>query len=261
MAWLKRELSVLSRGEQGADPFASRRGEPRTFIAIWAAYLFGATLVSIGTAGAAGLLSGEVYRPAARVMLEAAAFGIVFVWPLIRLSQAAPERPLRAFLIDSLIVAVPVQILAGVQALPWMAAWPRPVVGMMGGVLGGWTLLVGGLLASYFGAGAERAMPRWVMMALLALLVVVGPALSVLDVRVMDRPEADACDAWMMTSPLSAVFEITRNRPWTGATAAVGGGHRIALGVTLGAAGLAWIAAAGLSRARRRGRAGESGLD
>ncbi|MBK9189042.1 MAG: hypothetical protein IPM33_08810 [Phycisphaerales bacterium] len=261
MAWLQRELGVLSKPQPGGDPFAARRGEPRTFIAIWAAYLFGATLVSIGSAGAAGLLSVEVYRPAARVMLEAAAFGILFVWPLIRLSQAAPERPLRAFMIDSLIVALPVQIFAGVQALPWMAAWPRDVVGVMGGVLGAWSLLVGGVLTTYFIVGASRSLPRWVMMALLVALGVVGPALSVLDVRVLDRAEADACDAWMMTSPLSAVFEVTRDRPWTGATAAVGDGHRLALGVTLGAAGCVWILAAGFGLARGRGRAGESSLD
>src|ERR1043166_1453153 len=91
------------------DPWAHRRGEPRTFAALWLLFLFAATILSVGAVGIFGLMSTDVYRPAARVMLEIVAIGVVVLWPMVRLSQAAPAFPLRAMLGDAVVVLVPAQ--------------------------------------------------------------------------------------------------------------------------------------------------------
>src|SRR5262245_56761146 len=68
-------------------PWSHRRGEPRTFAAIWLLFLFAATILSVGAVGLFGLVSTDVYRPAARVMLEIVTVGVVILWPMVRLSQ------------------------------------------------------------------------------------------------------------------------------------------------------------------------------
>ena len=45
----------------------------------------------------------------ARIMLEVVTVGIVVLWPMVRLSQEAPKRPVRALLLDSSVILVPAQ--------------------------------------------------------------------------------------------------------------------------------------------------------
>src|SRR5882724_1214791 len=92
------------------DPWAHRRGEPRTFAAIWILFVFMATVVTIGAVGVFGILSTDVYRPAARGLLEIVTVGIVVLWPMVRLSQEAPAHPFKAMLVDLLVVVLPAQV-------------------------------------------------------------------------------------------------------------------------------------------------------
>lgn len=244
--WLERELDVMSSGRR--DRWAHRRGEPRVFAALWAMYLFGSAVVALGASGMAGLVTADVYRPAARLMLGMLAFGIAVVWPMLRLSQEAPERPVRAFGADLLVVLLPTQVLLWTQALPWMAAWPVGVVGATTVELGAWALVVSGLLALYFTLGAP--LPRWLAMAGVLVTALAGPALVML--RGSDVPAGpERFDPLMMGSVLTAVFETTRDRSWLGVPAAVAPGHWFA-GAFTGLVGLLfWSIAWGMGVARR----------
>jgi hypothetical protein len=231
------------------DPWAHRRGEPRTFAAIWLLFLFASTILSVGAVGIFGMMTRDgydVYRPAARIMLEAVTVGVVILWPMVRLSQQAPERPFKAMAMDALVVLGPAQAVIWPQALSWMAGWPLEVVGMAAGLLTGWGVLVAGLLAFYFGKcgvprGESRAheqafVPRWAMMALIVLLVGIGPVLVALSPQISGAgPSVD----WLMTSPLTGIYEVTRDRPWTGQSAAIDERHRMAVWIV-------WLAAAGV---------------
>ena len=235
------------------DPWAHRRGEPRTFAALWLLFLFAATILSVGAVGIFGLMTTDVYRPAARVMIEAITVGVVILWPMVRLSQEAPERPVRAMLVDAVLVIGPVQAVLWPQALTWMAAWPARVVGAVAGLMAGWGLLIAGLLALYFAAHARHALPRWAMMALIILLVGIGPVAFALRSQ---GPAAGPGVDWLMTSPLTGVYEITRDRLWTGQAAAIDQRHRVALWLTWCAAAGVW-ATAWLASGRPRAMAGD----
>jgi hypothetical protein len=233
------------------DPWAHRRGEPRTFAAVWLLFLFAATILSVGAVGIFGLVSTDVYRPAARAMLEIIAVGVVILWPMVRLSQEAPKHPMRSLLSDALVVLIPAQAVIWPQALTWMAGWPTNVVAAVAALIAGWGLLIAGLVAIYFnrspsahaegvaslraGGGSSHApLPRWAMMSLIILLVAAGPLVLALRPQ-SPKPSAD----WLMSSPLTAVYELTRDRSWTGQSAAIDQRHRVALW-------LLWLAAAGV---------------
>src|SRR3954462_11462228 len=178
------------------DPWAHRRGEPRTFAAMWLLFLFAATILSVGAVGLFGLVSTDVYRPAARVMLEIVTVGIVVLWPMVRLSQEAPRFPLRALLGDCLVILAPTQAVIWPQALSWMAGWPTQVVGIAAALVTGWGAIIAGLLALYFactrtaarvdGGGKDPSrrdggpIPGWAMMALIMLLITAGPLIVAL---------------------------------------------------------------------------------
>jgi len=240
------------------DRWAHRRGEPRTFAALWLAYLFGAIAFSLGGVGLFGLLATDVYRPAARTLLTLAAVGVAVLWPMARLSQEAPKRPLRALLVDLLVMVVPVQAVIWPQAFPWMAGWPLSVAAALAGLFLAWTGLMSGLLAVYFAAsqcGRFRPMPRWGMMLLVMLVVLAGPAVAV-TTPIASRAAVgvDVADPWLVSSPMTAVYELTRDRSWSGQSARIGPGHWLAVGMTGLCALFSWGVAAAVGRGAEQGR-------
>jgi hypothetical protein len=231
------------------DRWAHRRGEPRTFAAAWILFLFGATVVSVGAVGAFGLLSADVYRPAARVMVEITAVGLAVLWPMVRLSQETPRQPLRAMAQDLIVMLGPVQAVVWPQALVWMAAWPVSVVLCLDLFVCGWGVLIGGLLATYF---LRPRVGRWAMMALLLLLVLVGPVVAALRqpgaAAAMDPALSQPAVEWMMSSPLTGVYEITRDRSWTGLHARVDARHWAGVVLVWAVAVASWGVAGWLGR-------------
>ena len=91
------------------DPWKHRRGEPRTFAAAWLLYMCAALVLTLGAGGALGLVGPEVYRPLARRLAVVLACSIWVVWPMLRLSQAAPRSPPRSFAGDWVVIMLPVQ--------------------------------------------------------------------------------------------------------------------------------------------------------
>lgn len=230
------------------DPFAHRRGEPRTFIAFWVALLLASIAITLGGVGMLGLLATDVYRPAARRLLLIVMVGCVVLWPMLRLSQTPPRRPAGAFLVDAIAVLVPLQAIIWPQSFPWMAAWPWEVSACVALWFAAWTLAAAAGLTWFF-AGGRTACARWVMMTLFVSIAVGG--LLTAAVRAagdLDAESLRSFDGWMMTSPVTGVWELTEDRTWTGDAARVTSMHWWAVGVAWMVTTLAWVGAIVRSR-------------
>ncbi|MFG0241457.1 MAG: hypothetical protein ACF8R9_01595 [Phycisphaerales bacterium JB054] len=244
------DLDVFGRPAPAGRDWAHRRGEPRIFAFFWTLYLLLATVGAFWTAGAPGSHDALAMRPAARSLLAAITVGIALLWPMTRLSQSAPsERPrriARAIVQDMMVLLIPAQAVIWPQIA--MSAWPVPVVAALAASLAAWTLVIGGVLAMGLyltGPGSGRG---WWMLVLVALaglgpLVAIGP--------LGGAAHGDGSfDWWWMTSPVTSGFEISRDRLWTGASAAVSVGHWRSIGVVGLAGAVVWVmfGAAGLFR-------------
>lgn len=238
------------------DRWAHRRAEPRPLAFMWTVYLFTATAMTFAAISGVGGLTLDVYRPALRVLLMSAAAGVVLVWPMIRLSQTGPlDHPASASLKDLFAVIVPLQAIIWPQWL--LASWPVSVIAGLAGTLTAWGVLTAGILALYFRweATGGRAGPRAGMMLVFVLLVGLGPLAGAAWSMVQSAGQSGAPRAtwWMLSSPLTAVFEITAERA-EGAGAARGVPAPWAVAANVAVAGLVcwfWSVAAG-----RRGPAG-----
>lgn len=237
------------------DPWAHRRGEPRTFAALWIVYLFASALVSLGAGGSLGLIATDVYRASARVLVVLAGVGIALLWPMLRLSQEPPSRPFRAMIHDFIVVAAPLQAIAWPQVLPWMAAWPLPVVGALGAHFAAWSLIIAGLLAIFLeGARRNPSSLRSGCMALIVALALAAPLVRVCSGSLLpDETRPSPPDLLLTASPITGAWEIVRDRSWSGVAARVSTAQwallaaEAALGITIW--GIGWAVA------RRRGRA------
>ncbi len=234
------------RPVSAADRWAHRRAEPRPFAAIWLAFILGASVLSIGAVGGLGLMSTEVYRPAARVMIALIGAGVALVWPMIRLSQEIPSRPLRSALADAVVVIIPIILVVLPQSLPWMADWPLEVSLSMVAVLAGWSVLVAGVLGWTFStislAPRLSILRSWAMAALAVIAIGPGALAGILlasgpvESRIAGG-ESGVADLLLVASPLTAPFELARERLWTGAAALIGTRHWLAVAAI-------WLAAA-----------------
>ncbi len=211
-------LPPLSR----RDKWAHRRAEPRVFAFFWTVFLLIATVYTFGSA-ASGRLDAESGRFAARSLLVVLAVGVAVLWPMTRLSQVTPrEGGCVASAKDILVMIVPTQ--AVIWPLTLLGGWPIEVTACLAALLAGWTLAVGGLLAWALGPPdrptitglppPERA-PGWAWIMPFIALASSGPAVAVVTQPAsgIEVPMSD------MLSPLSAVLEVSRYRPWTGVSA------------------------------------------
>ncbi len=236
------------------DPWAHRRGEPRTFAALWLVYLAGAAAVSLGAGGSLGLFSTDVYRASARILLVIAGVGLGVLWPMVRLSQELPARGNRSAWQDVVVVALPLQAVAWPQALPWMAGWPLAVAGAVAAAYTAWAVLLGGVLACCYAllrAGVVRG--RATLMAGVMVVVGAGPLLGVVAGREGELRGAPDADVWLALSPVTGAWEMARDRTWSGFAARVTPAHWWAIAGVVGAGVCAW-GAAGIAARRADGR-------
>ncbi|MFA6044023.1 MAG: hypothetical protein WC718_03475 [Phycisphaerales bacterium] len=223
------------------DPWAHRRGEPRTFAALWIILLFMAAVVSIGSAGATGLVSIDVYRAGARIMLCIIGASLGLIWPMVRLSQEAPDSPRRSMAQDIFVVAAPLQAMTWPQCLPWMAAYPIPPIAALSANFLAWTILIAGLLALLLErAKRDPATSRAALMAIIAAICFAGPAIGLLTRHPTLTPESRV-DLWQLSSPVTAPWEIVRDRTWTGYAAAAASEHWFAAAIIGTVAGFVWV--------------------
>lgn len=220
------EAAPVAATEEGADyteagtgdRWAHRRAEPRPLAFMWTVYLFTATAMTFAAISGAGGLTLDVYRPALRILLMTVAVGVAVVWPMVRLSQSAPVGPAAgASLKDWFAIVAPLQAIVWPQWL--LAGWPVRVIAGLAGTLSAWAVLTAGMLALYFAweSGRERrdATGRSWMMAGFVGVAGLGPAGGAVWglLTSMGPGPPGRLTWWMLSSPLSAVFEITRDEP------------------------------------------------
>lgn len=241
---------------RAADRWAHRRGEPRIFAFIWTLFLFTATATIFVFAFSSGTASPEVIRPATRLLLAVMMAGIVLVWPLIRLSQAVDRHPVTGVVQDLVVVLIPAQAVVWPQWFTWLGKWPFSVIAAVSALSVAWALLAGAMLSlahSSHLAAAVRAAPdravRWPagvwMLAFVALGLAGASPLLLGDIgspAATDPVPAPFRAAWMC-SPISAVYELTRDRAWSGVNAAVEPAHWRAIGWVAAASLPLWLAA------------------
>ncbi|MEZ6242322.1 MAG: hypothetical protein R3B57_04695 [Phycisphaerales bacterium] len=259
-----KERDVFGRTPKDRTDWSHRKGEPRVFALFWTAYLMAATLLMFASLSAAWVVSPESYRPAARMLLMVVSVGIVMLWPMTRLCQAAVvERPLWSTFKDMVVVLTPVQALVWPHALRMLAGWPVSVVAGVSCVTIAWGVVAGGVLAMAQvtrggGRGGRGAVVRASWMRACVALVAGAPLwlglTGALRVDAIDGAEASTTVGWMFSAP-TAVAEVTRARVWTGHPAAIGGLHWMAIVWTLCVGGACWAGAWGLGLARRRASA------
>jgi hypothetical protein len=231
------DLDIFGRPAPAGRDWSHRRGEPRVFAFFWTLYLLAATVAAFWAVGAPGAHDAMALRPAARSVLAAISVGVALLWPMTRLSQMLPSlytrRIARAVWQDMVVLLVPAQAIIWPQVA--MAAWPVGVVAALAASITAWAVLLGALLTlAMMLTGHRRGwwMVVFVAIAGLGPLVALGPAGGLVHAD-------NTFDWWWMTSPLTSGFELCRDRSWTGASAAVAGGHWRAIGLVgaLGACG------------------------
>ncbi len=251
------------RKPRRADPWAHRRGEPRVFAFLWTIFLFAATAATFLAALSTGQASPDVMRPATRALFAIVAAGVVVLWPMVRLSQLPDRHPVAGCMQDLVVMLVPAQAVIWPQWLGWLGRWSLEVVGAVSALLLAWGVLAGGLLACAqagrwvrAAAGAKQDRSGWSGAGWTLIFVAIGLG-GTLGAIVPGSGATDGTvrTGWML-SPVTAVYEITRDRSWTGASAEVLPGHwrAIAAVAVIGLPG--WVVA----RVRMRGMKAPGGL-
>jgi len=231
------ELDLFGRPPpEGMKSWSHRRGEPRVFALLWTGYLMAATIIAFAIGGAGGVMSPESLRAGGRVLLLSCLLGAAVLWPITRLSQERPANPLGATARDLIVVIIPMQ--AVILPQTWLASWPLSVVLAMCALSIAWCVLVGGMLAA---AQEGEARVGW---SLAIIGVVLLGTLPAIVGALVAPPMNDAPRISWMCSPITGVFEITRERPLTGRSAQVGPAHAGSIAAIAALGVIAWTFAA-----------------
>jgi hypothetical protein len=213
------------------DPWKHRRGEPRTFAAAWLLYMCAALVITLGAGGALGLVGPEVYRPLARSLVLVLACSIWIVWPMLRLSQAAPRHPRRSFFADWAVIMLPAQAIVWPQSLAWMAGWPTSACAALSLWLAAWGALAAAILTLFFAHGGNAR-----TLTMLAFIAVgfMAPAAWLLA--------GSEGGLLPLLSPLSGAVAIVADRSDAGAVASVPAHGWTVIAVVGAVAAVAWLA-------------------
>ena len=184
------------------DPWAHRKGEPRIMALLWAMYLMGGALMTIFAVRSLGAPTPDRYSYACRAMVIIVAIGATVLWPMTRLSQVAPRRPVRATLLDLVAILAPVQ--AVIWPMELLTDWGRDVVAGLSLMVASWVALVGVIVAR--GCVARSGLVRAALMLLVVVLVGGAPMCSL----ALDAIGGATLPAWWaMLSPVTATLEMT----------------------------------------------------
>lgn len=242
LEWLKSELAIAKGSE--SDKWAHRRGEPRNFAFLWAIYLMLGSIIALGVVLAGGIITLDAYQPLSRGLIVTLAIGVMIFWPLMRLSQAAPEEsaPI-AVLKDLAIVLIPLQAVVWPQMV--LARWTPNIVLATSLAMIAWAFLIGGMMA--MGTRSNRTW-RSAWMAAIVMLVLGGAAVSVLAGQVSPdllRPtRPGAAPALVLASGAGLVADISADRSWSGSWALAMPEHWRAIWCTFAAAAIVWTVTA-----------------
>ncbi len=230
--------------------WSHRRGEPRGLALGWTVYLMASAIISFGPSVMALASTPSAYRPAAVRLTVLVAVGLYALLPLVRLSQAWPLRPARSAMVDLCVLLCPALILVWPQMI--LAWWPVDVTAGVSALLVGWSLILGAILtlaAPLAGPHARAAGPdaalRLAIISAWYALIIAAPLAGLAMLPSMslggDHRGPFGGTAWMF-SPISGVFEITRDRSWSGRPARTAPEHWASIGLIWIVAALLWSA-------------------
>ena len=242
------EPEVIWPPPPAIDRWAHRRGEPRLFALLWIAWLMLSSALVLARLGSSGVLDPAVARPVTRVLFVLIMAGGTVLWPMIRLSQVMPRsNPLPGVLLDVAIIYLTSQIVIWPQL--FLAFWPLEVLQAVSVCQLAWLAVVGGVLAwmmskeRHFPEDDLRSSLRRAGRMGVILAVAAGgcllPALLGWD-ALGERPDPDLL---MLASPLTAPFELSRDRFWSGSSAKVAPEHWQILRWTLACGGVILVGA------------------
>jgi len=209
------------------------------------------SIIALGMVLAGGIITLDAYQPLSRGLVVTLAIGVMVFWPLIRLSQAAPDESAPVSVLKDLaIVLIPLQAVVWPQMV--LARWTPDIVLATSLAMIAWAFLIGGLLA--MGTRSNRTW-RSAWMAAIVALVVGGATISILAGQVSPdllRPRhADAAPALVLASGAGLVADISADRSWSGSWALAMPEHWRAIWCTFAAAAIAWITTAVVIRSER----------
>ncbi|MBC7835123.1 MAG: hypothetical protein H7Y88_08480 [Phycisphaerales bacterium] len=200
----------------------------------------------------------SAYTPSARAMVLVVVVVICVAWPLLRLSQSRPRRPLEATAGDMAAMLLAIHSL--VWPLTLLARWPVMSVLWIALYLTAWTAFIAGVLALSFAlapnhrsrfTGANRRSALWMLLCL--TFVTAGPLSMWFAAAAGARPPS-----WLeLASPLTALHALT-GTAWNGPTGRIQTGLNRATSLTLFAGAALWIIAATVDRRRRSPPIGDS---
>jgi len=239
------ERDLFGNTPKGRADWSHRRGEPRGLALGWTLYLMAASVIAFGPSAMAAA-DPTAYRPAAVRLVVLVSIGLFVLWPLVRFSQAWPSTPVKAFVIDASVLLTPAMLVVWPHVL--LAWWPVEVAGALSMLLFGWTAAAGALLVGLAHGGEGGALRRRVGgLGLWLGVVLAAPATALLlglGGGLAAEPGAAFGGAGWMVSPISGVFEIARDRAWSGRPAQVDPAHWSAIGGVWVAAAVVWVWAA-----------------
>ncbi len=182
------------------DPWAHRKGEPRPLALMWAVYISVSAGLTIFAVSFLTVPSHDQFAYACRALFVMLAIGACVLWPMVRLSQQFPRRPIRSVLVDLLIVIIPVQ--AVLWPMPMLTRWSWEINGAIASNLVAWSTLAAALLALGYTVNGHLARAFSTGACLAAIIA--APAALVLT-------NAPRIVLWL--SPLTSVFQITSAPP------------------------------------------------
>ncbi|MEM1331265.1 MAG: hypothetical protein AAGG07_11960 [Planctomycetota bacterium] len=246
---------------RGKQDWSHRKAEPRALALAWTSFLLVGTVSSFVRSGVGGVITTDGYRPAARDLMLIVMIGATLLWPLLRLSQAATRRPLIATIRDYTVIVIPAQAILWPLAL--LARWPLSTVAASVLLMMAFCALAGAAMSAPFMIARSRspedspgAVSRLWWSAVVLLVSLAGPL--VLGVALLtggaDMRDATSVRFDYMLSPLTAVFELMRDRSWSGYPVRVEAGHWAAIGVVWMVALAAWAPLVSLARGVARSR-------
>jgi len=175
--------------------------EPRFFAFLWGVFLLAAAAMTVFRGAGLGMFEPATARPAVAALLEMTALGVCALWPMVRLSQAAPSSPLGSAWADLLVLVVPAQ--GVIWPMVVQAQWPLSVGAGLAALLASWGALVGSIVAAGSARDQPHARTGWMVLTL--TLTAGAPALMALGLWAgTPLPQAAA-----LASPYTAILALT----------------------------------------------------
>ena len=202
------ERDLFGRTPKGRKDWSHRKGEPRGLALAWSLVMLGVAGWSFAASSGAGGVSTEAYRVRASHAAVLLALAVGVLWPMMRLSQVRPRRGVvRSVLVDAMVLLGPMQVMIWPQFL--LAGWSVTRCAAVAGVMTGWVIGVGAVIAA--GVSSQRTVWRGAAMATVLAMALSAPVSAVLW-----GLDESSSRSWVWLSPLSAMFELTRDLTWEG---------------------------------------------